>query len=793
MKKLGVIVIWLLIGTVISAQDWTRWRGDRQNGSTVSDGHFKFQEGMGLETVWKSKFGVAYSSISVQGNRAVTMTSDGTTDFVWCFDTETKKEIWKYSIGPAYKSIGPDHDGPNSTPTLVGDVMFGLGANGYLFALNMKDGSEIWKKHLTKDFGSNAPEYGFTTSPLYADGVLIVQTGRPGKVVSGLDPKNGKELWSMGEADIKFQSPVYMELAGVKQVVGSGDKKAFGFDAKSGKLYWEYAFSGQHQSNTPLKIGKDKVYLRVSNRESALLQISRHGDSFKVDELWKIDQGSGSLATPIHYDGYIYNYSRRFLACIDVANGELKWKSRPPGEGFLINVDDQIVVLTRRGMLHVIKASPDGYQPLTQLKVLDEIVWTPPSYGAGQVFCRSIAEIAAVKMNRGVQVVAKDQEPDAPLPRMQIPDSEFGRFIAKLEKSKDKQSMLNSFMKGRTSPYYEGSDLVHILYRGEAKDLVILGDMLEWGVEAPMNRVAGTDFFYASFRLPADARLNYFLIRDFDHRITDPLNPSVVPSVVGDCSQIAMPAFKAPLYLQEPTDIKKGTLVDIELQGEIFEEPRKAKVYLPAGYETSQDRFPVVYVNHGDAAIQMGKMVNTLDNLIGSELDPMIAVFLIAPNSGREYARVGRDRHADMVCKEMVPFIDQKFRTKSDASHRAFMGGDEGGYAAIYAALKHPGLFGKVAGQSTHLMPTAGGNELVALIDGAKTIPFEIYLDWGRFDYRNDNRGFNWISYNEDLVKRLNAKGAKVQTQVTNQGWGWVNWRNRTAAILKFFFPPRAG
>jgi enterochelin esterase family protein len=196
----------------------------------------------------------------------------------------------------------------------------------------------------------------------------------------------------------------------------------------------------------------------------------------------------------------------------------------------------------------------------------------------------------------------------------------------------------------------------------------------------------------------------------------------------------------------------------------------------------------VVYVNAAAMAISAGKIPNTLDNLIaGGVIKPVIAVFIHAPQSFREFARASKDDYARMVATELVPFIDGRYRTVSEPGARLFMGGDEGGYAAIYAAFKHPGTFGMVAGQSTHLLPNAGGDELLDLVKKSEKIPVSFYLDWATYDYRSAQGGFDWRTFNRDFVKMLDELGYPVQSHEVHEGWGWASWRNRTDDILKAF------
>jgi enterochelin esterase-like enzyme len=213
------------------------------------------------------------------------------------------------------------------------------------------------------------------------------------------------------------------------------------------------------------------------------------------------------------------------------------------------------------------------------------------------------------------------------------------------------------------------------------------------------------------------------------------------------------------------------------------------KVYLPVGYDASDQRYPTLYVNYGRLSIDAARIPNTLDNLIGKTVRPVIAVFIYTPNGFAEYARAQRDQYAEMVAKELVPFIDKTYRTIAKAEARAFMGGDEGGYAAINTAFQHPGVIGMLAGQSTHLLTGAGGDELRDLIRNSEKIPVRFYLDWGAYDYRNTQGGYSWITDNKNLVTMLEEKGYSWTGGEVSEGWGFASWRNRTDKILEEFFP----
>ena len=141
-----------------------------------------------------------------------------------------------------------------------------------------------------------------------------------------------------------------------------------------------------------------------------------------------------------------------------------------------------------------------------------------------------------------------------------------------------------------------------------------------------------------------------------------------------------------------------------------------------------------------------------------------------------------------MIAEELVPFIDGRYRTKAEKNARLVMGGDEGGYSALYTVFKNPGVFGNVAGQSSHLM-SAEGDELRSLIEGSPFQEVNIYLDWGKYDYRSASADYNWADNNRAFVELFRKKGYTVTAVEVNEGMGWTSWRTRTDKVLETFFP----
>ncbi|MCI0693411.1 PQQ-binding-like beta-propeller repeat protein [candidate division KSB1 bacterium] len=762
--------------------DWPNWRGRNYDGVALTKNVFNFSKGHGLKAAWKKKLGSAYSSISIADGRAFTMFSDSTFDYLIAFEAKSGAELWRHKIDSTYIGHDGSHNGPNSTPLIDGDIVYGLGRKGQLFALEVKSGKKLWETHLVKDHHGLEPFHGFTTSPIVQDEILVLETGgTKTNAISGFDKNSGKLLWATGTDTVNYQSPIFVSIAGQPQLLFAGDKYVYGLDHKSGKKFWEFNHKNQNQSLTPVVAGPNRIML-MANNESMLVEVSKEGDNLQTRELWKSRELKQTLTPTVYHEGYLYGYSGFFLTCVNATTGERAWRSRPPGDGFVILVDGHLVIMTKTGELHIAAASPAGYEEKANIKLFDGLTWTPPSFAEGRIYARSLQEIASVEIAPATQLLAVTRT----VPKLHAPNSAFAQSLRKIENAQDKNGAIDAFMKTQTSfPIIEDNKLAHFVYRGQVEDLAIMGDMFDLGQQSVMFRVPGTDLYYYTIEVEPDARLNYRFVKNFEQRITDPLNPVSAGGFLGRFSELAMPKFKRPTHLDEPTGAR-GTIDSLQFESKVFAGSRALQIYLPSGYANSSKRYPVVYVNYGQQALRMGKMANTLDNLIGKTIEPVIAVFIHAPNSFTEYARAQRDKYAEMVAQELVPFIDAKYRTLTRPEARAFMGADEGGYAAFYATFKYPGTFAHVGGQSTHLFPTES-EPLKNMIKASKKLDLNIYLDWGTYDHRTTG-SFDWAEFNSAFAKMLEEQGYKINGGQVHDGFDWASWRTRTDRVLETFF-----
>lgn len=140
---------------------------------------------------------------------------------------------------------------------------------------------------------------------------------------------------------------------------------------------------------------------------------------------------------------------------------------------------------------------------------------------------------------------------------------------------------------------------------------------------------------------------------------------------------------------------------NLSLPSKILKSERKYAIYLPPDYETSGRSYPVLYLLHGAGDdqtgwVQFGEVLNITDKAIAEgTATPMIIVMPDANTGRRGYFNdvKGDWNYEDFFFKELLPFVEKKYRIKSDKRSRAVAGLSMGGGGTFVYALHHPEMF----------------------------------------------------------------------------------------------------
>lgn len=140
---------------------------------------------------------------------------------------------------------------------------------------------------------------------------------------------------------------------------------------------------------------------------------------------------------------------------------------------------------------------------------------------------------------------------------------------------------------------------------------------------------------------------------------------------------------------------------NMSLPSRILKMDRKFAVYLPPDYETSGRSYPVLYLLHGAGDdqtgwVQFGEVLGITDKAIQDGIaTPMIIIMPDANTGRRGYFNdvKGEWRYEDFFFTELMPFVEKKYRIKSEKKFRAVAGLSMGGGGSFIYALHHPELF----------------------------------------------------------------------------------------------------
>jgi enterochelin esterase-like enzyme/outer membrane protein assembly factor BamB len=773
------------------ATGWTSMRGPNADGS-VRDVRLFEGETAGLKVAWKRALGSGYAVTVVADGRVVTLFAEGEDDLAAAFDAQSGDELWRYRIDATYKGHDGSHDGPIATPALAGGKVFGLSPRGKLFALDAATGAEAWATQLVEEHGGTKPWYGFSSSPVVAEGVLVVGLGGgEGKAIAGFDGATGALLWTVGDKDINYQSPVVATLGGRQQVLAADQEMLYGIDAKTGATLWSYAHQGDERAMgggtlIPMPAGDDRLFMLHQNDTSAMLQVTAKDDGYEVAELWTTEGIRRSYVQPVIHKGSIYGMNNRIFTCIDAATGETRWRSREPGDGFPTLVGDHLVIITKPGTLHIAEASPEAYREVARLELFKDHSWSTVSYAEGSLYARSMGELARIDLVGSAVEPAVEEAP------AWLAATEFGQFLQKLaglETDAAKTAAVDQFLAEQSGfPVVEASGVVHFLYRGEAQDVAIVGDLIGFRREDPMVRVPGTDLFYYSTRLEPDASATYGFLPDYEGEVlADPRNPRVGRGLFGEVSWFAMPGRRLPVLDGEAA--RKGRLETVEWESAVREGAKRgAQVYLPAGYdETSDTRYPVIYIHDGPSALDSARLPEVFDHLMGTTAAPAIAVFILPDEENPRADRQDVEGYFKLVANELVPAIDARFRTLAHRADRATFGAADGGNAALSLALLHPETFGKAASQSAMVMDA--DREFGEMAQGADQWSTQIYQGWGTYHMRSPHEAWSMVEGNRRLWQLLRERGFRPTGGERPEGFGWACWQGHVGAWLSTLFP----
>ena len=381
-------LFFLLFGALAWAADWPQWRGPNRDGISAETGLLDAWPKGGPPLVWKIQgLGEGYSSAAIAAGRLFIQGQRGDEEYVLAFDANTGKQLWRAHTGiPFRESKG---DGPRGTPTVDGDRLYALAADGMLVCLETATGKTIWGFNIVDRFRGRVPHWGISESPLVDGDRVIVTPGGPGAAVVALDKMSGKLLWQSQSGSAAYSSPMVYDAGGSRRVVVFTADAAMGLDLGSGKLLWRYERVANGTANiaTPIVHGGEIFLSSDYGTGCVLLKASAGGDA---SEVYFNRDMRNHYSTSVLVGDYLYGFSSSILTAMKFQTGEVAWRDRSVGKGSLIYADRHLYALGEEGVVGLVEATPAGYREISRFEIPKGgfPTWSQPVIANGKLYLR---------------------------------------------------------------------------------------------------------------------------------------------------------------------------------------------------------------------------------------------------------------------------------------------------------------------------------------------------------------------------------------------------------------------
>jgi outer membrane protein assembly factor BamB len=359
--------------------------------------------------MWRRPVGPGWSSFAVDGGRFYTQEQLGEDEVVSCYDLETGNPIWRHTDSVRFWEANAGA-GPRGTPTLHGGRVYSFGGTGILNALDARDGSVAWSRDVAKETDTTIPIWGFASSPLIvADTVVVAAEGK----LASYDLVSGNLRWT-GPKGAGYSSPHVATIGGVEQILILNGKGASSFDPRDGKELWKYEWPGDGIVQPAVMedgsvlvggsgsgMGGEPGLQRVAiTRAPGEWSTERGTAGWTVESRWTSTGLKPYFNDLVVHEGHAYGFDGAILACIDLSDGHRTWKGGRYGNGQLVLLADQdlLLVLSEKGELALVDAVPEQFTERARFKAIDGKTWNHPVLVDDVVLVRNSEEMAAFRV-----------------------------------------------------------------------------------------------------------------------------------------------------------------------------------------------------------------------------------------------------------------------------------------------------------------------------------------------------------------------------------------------------------
>lgn len=385
---------------------WPQFRGPRRDGVCDERGLLTSWPETGPKVLWSaSKLGNGYSSPIIVGDR-IYITGDVGDDLqVFALDLNGQP-IWQAKNGGAWKD---EYPGARASVAYHAGHIYHHNAHGRVACFDAANGKEIWSLNTLERFGGKNITWGLSECLLVDDRAVYVTAGGSSALVIALDPKNGTVIWQSAPVSDSeneqaaetpsYVSPILVEFAGRKLLVGCSLKYLFCVDAATGKLQWTKQLPTRYLvlAMMPVLIGADRIFMTAPHGTGGhcyqLTPPETKDAPVGVNEDWttKLDTCQGGV---IHSNGKLFGsfYSdRKGWAALNSSTGEVLYTSTEFAKGSALLAESRLYALAEDGWMLLLEPTDKEFAVKGRFRLAEATrrdAWAHPVIDRSRLYLR---------------------------------------------------------------------------------------------------------------------------------------------------------------------------------------------------------------------------------------------------------------------------------------------------------------------------------------------------------------------------------------------------------------------
>jgi outer membrane protein assembly factor BamB len=384
------------------AVEWPGFRGPRRDGAA---------RGVRIGTdwgqtppveLWRRAVGPGWSSFAVAGDLFYTQEQRGEDEVVSCYRLSTGEPVWRHRDAVRFwESNGGA--GPRGTPTVHAGRVYTFGATGILNALDARTGALLWSRNVATDTGVAVPDWGFASSPVAVDDVVVVAAS--GQLV-GYGRGAGERRWSGPAGGAGYSSPHLVTIDGVPQVLLLRGSRTISVAPADGTMLWEHTGELGVSIVQPALAPEGDVLIATGDGMGGggirRVSVARADTGWRVEERWTSRGLKPYFNDLVVHRGHAFGFDGSILASVDLRDGARTWKGGRYGHGQMILLPDQdlLLVLSEDGEIALVSAAPDRFTEIARVSALHSKTWNHPVLVGETLLVRNGEEMAAFRLPR---------------------------------------------------------------------------------------------------------------------------------------------------------------------------------------------------------------------------------------------------------------------------------------------------------------------------------------------------------------------------------------------------------